>query len=60
MKVDRSHNLTELSRRVGKKPYDSLQTDEGFPAERTIFHDAVTDAEIWKLTHDPETSRHIY
>ena len=60
MPVDRSHNLVELSRRDGQKPYEKLRVGDTYRSERTIFRDTVTLAEIWRVTHDPHISRHIY
>ena len=60
MDEDTSFGLTELSRRRGVKPYDVLREGDTYAEERTIFHDAVTRAEIWRMTHDPEISRHVY
>lgn len=60
MAVDRSHHLHELARRDRAKRYDLLRREERYASERTIFQDSVTHAEIWKMTHDPNISRHVY
>ena len=60
MAIDRSHNLEALSARDGYKPYEKLKNRDAYASERTIFRDMGTHAEVWKLTHDPAISRHIY
>ncbi len=60
MAIDRSHNLGALSVRDGHKPYEKLKNGDAYASERTIFRDTGTHAEVWKLTHDPAISRHIY
>ena len=58
--VDRRHGLLELDRRRVNKPYEALERDGVFPAERVVFRDTGTGAEVWRMTHDPLTSRHVY
>jgi len=58
--IERCHGLVELDKRRHDKPYDLLREGEGFASERTIFRDSKTGAEVWRMTHDPRTSRHIY
>ncbi|MDP6779147.1 MAG: hypothetical protein QGI83_20510, partial [Candidatus Latescibacteria bacterium] len=60
MAAERFEVLNALSERDGEKPYDKLRRDGAYVSERTIFKDPVTGAEVWKMTHDPHISRHIY
>lgn len=54
------HGLEQLDLRDGPKPIALLSGGQIGDCERTIFRDEETGAEIWKMTHDPATSRHIY
>ncbi len=56
----RTHNLDELAARDGNKPYELLVKDGLYASERTIFHDTVTGAEMWRLTHERANDRHVY
>ena len=60
MTSEHSQGLEELAKRDGEKPYDKLERSGTYDSKRTIFRDPVTGAEVWKLTHDPQISRHIY
>ena len=61
MAIPRNQGLDALSQRDYEKPYDLLRRDDGsYPMERTIYRDALTGAQVWKMTHDPAMSRHIY
>lgn len=54
------HNLNELALRQGEKPFNLLKNQGGFAGERTIFHDAVTGAELWRITNGPGRDYHEY
>jgi hypothetical protein len=54
------HNLEELAAREAKKPYPLLRQNGLYASERTIFHDSVTGAETWRITHEPGNDRHDY
>ncbi len=57
---ERIHNLDELAARDGAKPYELLLEDGLYASERTIFHDTVTGAEIWRVTHERGDDRIVY
>jgi len=54
------HNLAELARRRRFKPYDLVRHGDVYQGERTIFRDSATGAEIWKMSHEPNSTRHDY
>lgn len=54
------HGLLALARRRRFKPYDFLRNDDTYPCERTIFRDTATGAEVWKMSHEPNYTRHHY
>ncbi|MEN6304639.1 MAG: fibronectin type III domain-containing protein [Armatimonadia bacterium] len=59
---DNIHRLEELASRTNVKPYPLLRDEDGwYQADRVIFKDTGTGAEIWMLPRSAGSStRHIY
>ncbi|MBN2632733.1 MAG: hypothetical protein JXR66_04190 [Bacteroidales bacterium] len=53
-------NLAAQSIRKGWRSQDLFSSGEGFLSERTVFHDPLTGAEVWRLTNDPSIESNEY